>query len=248
MSSDIMNYLGAVEVIKTAILQAQYAAAKSANAQQLQLYFAVGGYVSANTRNGAWGSRALKSISEQLQRELPGLRGFSEANLKYMRLFFEAWSNLDDGRLFLDSSLASDESSHGSLMDICHLQVPKSGICSPADFLSIGFTHHRYILAGAKAVDERLFYIHKCATEHLSVEALKRSLKADDFHHQGEVSHNFLSTLPKSQQALCAIATLTVWWRSNSKTAPSNRRILVSSPAIYVSWTTLSVASMRIPP
>lgn len=39
------------------------------------------------------------------------------------------------------------------------------------------------------------------------MEALKRSLKADDFHHQGEVSNNFLSTLPKGQQALRAIAT-----------------------------------------
>ena len=39
------------------------------------------------------------------------------------------------------------------------------------------------------------------------MEALKRSLKADDFHHQGEVSSNFLSTLPKGQQALRAIAT-----------------------------------------
>lgn len=56
-------------------------------------------------------------------------------------------------------------------------------------------------------LDERLFYIHKCASEHLSVEALKRSLRADDFHHQGTISSNFSSTLPKSQQALHAIAT-----------------------------------------
>ena len=39
-----------------------------------------------------------------------------------------------------------------------------------------------------KTLDERLFYIHKCATEHLSVEALKRSIKANDFHHQGKGS------------------------------------------------------------
>ncbi len=45
MTGDGTNYREAVETIKGAILQAQYAAAKSANAQQLQLYFAVGGYL-----------------------------------------------------------------------------------------------------------------------------------------------------------------------------------------------------------
>ena len=75
------------------------------------------------------------------------------------------------------------------------------------EFLSIGFTHHRWILSLAKTLDERLFYIHKCADEHLSVEALKRSIKADDFHHQGKAPNNYLATLPKSQQALRAINT-----------------------------------------
>ena len=42
MANDRTNYREAVETIKGAILQAQYAAAKSANAQQLQLSFAVG--------------------------------------------------------------------------------------------------------------------------------------------------------------------------------------------------------------
>lgn len=45
MASEINGYGEAVEAIKAAILRAQYAAAKSTNAQQLQLYYAVGGYL-----------------------------------------------------------------------------------------------------------------------------------------------------------------------------------------------------------
>lgn len=207
MTPEITGYREAVQTIKTAILQAQYAAAKSANAQQLQLYFAVGGYVSANTRNGAWGTGALKTISEQLQKELPGLRGFSETNLRYMRMFFEAWAGCHEDAAPSISSVATDEIGFENILAIHQLRLMDSGGCSPEDFLSIGFTHHCAILAATKTFDERLFYIHKCAVEHLSVEALKRSLKADDFHHQGEVSSNFLSALPKGQQALRAIAT-----------------------------------------
>ena len=93
MASEINGYGEAVEAIQAAILQAQYAAAKSTNAQQLRLYYAIGSFVSANTRCGRWGSGALKAISEQLQREMPGLRGFSGRNLYYMKTFYEEWSN-----------------------------------------------------------------------------------------------------------------------------------------------------------
>lgn len=44
---------------------------------------------------GVWGTGAIKAISEQLHKELPGLRGFSERNIKNMRAFYEEWQGLD---------------------------------------------------------------------------------------------------------------------------------------------------------
>lgn len=85
------NYKKAVDTIKTAILQSQYMAVKAVNSSQLSLYYGVGEYVSHNSRDGFWGTRAIENISEQLQKELPGLRGFSAANIKFMRQFYEAW-------------------------------------------------------------------------------------------------------------------------------------------------------------
>lgn len=65
----------AVQTIKTAILQSQARAVKGVNQEQLALYYGIGRYISKNTRNQKWGSGALKSISERLRHELPGLRG-----------------------------------------------------------------------------------------------------------------------------------------------------------------------------
>lgn len=79
----------AVQVIKSAILQSQMRAVKAINQEQLALYYGIGRYVSMNSRKGFWGKGAIKSISELLRRELPGLRGFSEASLKKMRSFYE---------------------------------------------------------------------------------------------------------------------------------------------------------------
>lgn len=88
------RYNEAVQQIKSAILQSQLEAVKAVNRQMLALYYGIGKYVSDNTRTGAWGTGAIETISEQLRRELPGLRGFSPASIKKMRIFYEQWSKL----------------------------------------------------------------------------------------------------------------------------------------------------------
>ena len=95
MNTRKTSYTTAAEQIKEAILSSQYTAAKQVNAVQLSLYYGVGRYVSQNTRKGVWGTGAIKAISEQLHKELPGLRGFSERNIKNMRAFYEEWQGLD---------------------------------------------------------------------------------------------------------------------------------------------------------
>ena len=91
MEESIIKYRNAVSTIKQAILQSQYRAAKLVTGEQLSLYFGIGGYVSANSREGTWGTGAIDRISEQLRRELPGLRGFSATSIKKMRTFYEFW-------------------------------------------------------------------------------------------------------------------------------------------------------------
>ena len=81
----------AVRTINAAILQSQSKAVKMISGTQLSLYYGVGLYVSANSRKGKWGTGAIKIFSEQLRRELPGLRGFSEEGIKKMRTFAEFW-------------------------------------------------------------------------------------------------------------------------------------------------------------
>ena len=56
-------------------------------------------------------------------------------------------------------------------------------------------------------MEERLFYIGRCADEHLAVEALKSSLAADDYHHQGSLLNNFMRMLPAAEQTFRAINT-----------------------------------------
>ena len=199
---DYIEYNDDVQAIKQAILQSQYQAAKRANALQLGLYYSVGGFVSERVESGRWGEGALKAVSGQLQRELPGLRGFSERNLYYMKTFYEVWAPVIGGAS--DSALASAELPSD---DFLHLQVQKVPDFSAKDFLGIGFAQHRTILEKVKDRDERFFYIRCCAREHYRVEDLRRAIKRDDYHHQGQMPNNFLATMPSSQRALRVIET-----------------------------------------
>ena len=197
---DYIEYNDDVQAIKQAILQSQYQAAKRANALQLGLYYSVSGFVSERVESGRWGEGALKAVSGQLQRELPGLRGFSERNLYYMKTLYEVWAPVIGEAS--DSALASAELPSD---DFLHLQVQKVPDFPAKDFLGIGFTQHRTILEKVKDRDERFFYIRCCAREHYRVEDLRRAIKRDDYHHQGQMPNNFLATMPSSQRALRVI-------------------------------------------
>jgi len=118
------KYTSAVEAIKTAILQGQYEAAKGVNRIQLAVYFGIGKYISLNTRKGVWGTGALKIISDRLQKELPGLRVFSENSLKNMRKFYEEWQMLDANL----SVITDDLQKSNSTTTVAELQNTNSAI------------------------------------------------------------------------------------------------------------------------
>ncbi|MBR5910733.1 MAG: DUF1016 family protein [Bacteroidales bacterium] len=205
----------AVETIKTAILQSQERTAKNVNSDVLALYYSVGGFISENSRKQKWGSGAIKAISNQLQKELPGLRGFGESNIKNMRQFYEEWSKFVFRQPMAVeiqvAEIVQDEIRQPSATQIA-LPILQTRFLSTAldvgtahDFLSISFTHHMEILNKTDTLEERLFYIRHTAAYKWDKYRLRELLKQDLYHHQSAMPNNFLQTLPKRVQALKAI-------------------------------------------
>ncbi len=83
-----------IKQLKQQIVASRYVVAKIANAESLKLYFTVGKIIDNRFEQERWGAKVLDTISEQLQQELPGLRGFSAVNLKKMRVFYKEWKTL----------------------------------------------------------------------------------------------------------------------------------------------------------
>ena len=49
-----------------------------------------------NLKSAKWGAKIIRSIADDLQKELPGLRGFSFRNLKNMRQFYDEYFFVDE--------------------------------------------------------------------------------------------------------------------------------------------------------
>ena len=195
------NYIEAVKTIKEAILRSQYRAAASVNKEQLSLYYGIGRYVSENSRTGFWGKGAIEQISSLLQKELPGLRGFSTSNIKNMRVFYEEWEPVLNRQPLADD-LVLDEK-----LLLVEIRQPLADEFNWSDFLSIGFSHHTEIISKAKTLEARLFYIHECATRYWSKYTLRDYLKTDLYSHRGTFPNNFAQALPDTKQALKAVCS-----------------------------------------
>lgn len=206
-NNGIQQTTDAVNILKTAILQSQSRAVKAVNQEQLALYYGVGRYISANTRKKHWGGGMIKSISQSLRSELPGLRGFGESQLKNMRLFYEAWNMLESNSPITTGEIGKvlqvDENECSTIRQLQLANLPDFPII---EFLSISFTHHIRIIENAKDINERLFYIRYCHNYKPTTETLPSIIKKQDlYHHQGAMPNNFLATIPDYKQAYRAI-------------------------------------------
>ena len=136
--------------IKQQIVQSRYVAARLANREQLMLYFKTGLMISEKIKAQKWGAKVLDQISADLQKELPGLKGFSPGNLKKIRLFAEAYAP----HLVIGST-ASNQIRLAGIRDGFSISSTLSNLienkaCYEA-FTGISFSHHFTIITKIKS-------------------------------------------------------------------------------------------------
>lgn len=187
------DYLSAVKVIKDAILKSRYRAVQMVNHEMLALYYGIGGFISTESRSAQWGSGAIKTISAMLKQELPGLRGFSETNIKRMRQFYEVWCPYFTNRPFETGDLTIAVSDKA--IAIRPLATDDLSEQDLKAFLSVGFTLHDILLGKTDTLDERLFYIRLCAERFWDADELKYHLKEKLYNPNTIQQTNFARTI-----------------------------------------------------
>jgi len=176
------EYINFIAGLKQNIIQSRYTAARLANKEALLLYFKTGKMLSEKIAAEKWGAKVLEQIAEDLQKQLPGLKGFSHRNLKNMRQFALAYETFSI-RQTVSAQLAD------SIMQSPTAQLPET-------WYNISFSHHMSLINKCKSNEERFFYMGRAAAEFWSLRILEHHINANLYKHQGKIANNFNTTLP----------------------------------------------------
>jgi len=82
------EYTHLLESIKTRIRRAQYDALKAVNKEMIVLYWDIGKMIVERQQKEGWGKAVVETLAVDLQKEFPGVQGYSKDNLWRMRKFF----------------------------------------------------------------------------------------------------------------------------------------------------------------
>jgi len=189
------NYIEFLNSLKQEIISSRYQAARLANREQLLLYFKTGKMLAEKVKSQKWGTKILEQIAQDLQKNIPGLKGFSVTNLKKMRQFYEAYLDLEIG------PSVTAQMKKGDSLPAVKKDVPPIGPLPTIQleaFFSISFTHHILLLNRCKKVEERFFYIENAATQFWSVSIMEHQIDADLYKKQGKLPNNFQTTISES--------------------------------------------------
>ncbi|MEA1928484.1 MAG: PDDEXK nuclease domain-containing protein, partial [Candidatus Auribacterota bacterium] len=88
------DYVALLIEVKERIRNAQYQAFKAVNKELIGLYWDIGRLIVARQSGDTWGKSIAQQLAGDLQKEFPGVTGFSRRNVFYMREFYLAYCDL----------------------------------------------------------------------------------------------------------------------------------------------------------
>ena len=92
MPADYVQWLAD---IKNRVLTARHKAVLAVNAELVSLYWHIGRDILQRQAAQGWGSKVIDRLGRDLREAFPEMKGFSRANLMYMRAFAEAWTDFE---------------------------------------------------------------------------------------------------------------------------------------------------------
>lgn len=93
MEAEIEGYEPFVNDVKQLIHEKQYQILKVMNTETINLYWEIGEEIYRQQEEKGWGKSIVEVLAKELQKEFPGAKGYSAANLWRMRNFYLNYRN-----------------------------------------------------------------------------------------------------------------------------------------------------------
>ena len=151
-----------LSVLKNNIRQCQIKAALKVNRELLSLYWQLGKEIVEKQETAQWGEGFIAQLSKDLSAEFPEMKGWSERNLRRVRLWYITYSQHLAIRTQLVSKIDVDMPRKNPIKDNT-LQIQKQVVpeFQPFEdvFFSVPWGHHVVIMQKCKDLSAAIFYI-----------------------------------------------------------------------------------------
>lgn len=201
------EYRSWVKELKQRYLSARLKAAIDANRTLLEYYWSLGRDIADKQYANTYGTGFYKTLSHDLRSEMPGEKGFSEGNIRYMYRFYQLYSQHIENLLH-----AVEESAPTNLLrgveDFKSTKYPQGADDLIAEICSIPWFHQQRIIDKCKGdVKKALFFVRKVIENSWGRDVLLNCLGTDLYERQAKAITNFSKTLPALQSDLAQQTT-----------------------------------------
>lgn len=208
---DTSDYKDWLVELKERFYSHRLKASCATNGYLLDFYWKLGRDIEAKQYANTYGSGFYKNLSQDLKNEMPGVKGFSPINLRYMNKFFKLYAPLYRN-IPQTAELFSDSLSDSNVPQVAEQSEKRQ---QPVDdfkmLFSIPWDHHRRIIDKCKDdMDKALFFARKTWENNWGRDALLNWLDTDLYERDGKAVTNFQSTLSAVQSDLAQQMTSAV--------------------------------------
>jgi predicted nuclease of restriction endonuclease-like (RecB) superfamily len=174
----INEYTELLHAIKDKVRNAQLKAVVAVNQELLRFYWELGGIIIEKQAKTTWGDGLINQLSSDLKKEFPDMKGFSISNLKYIKQWFQFYSQ---------NSVISQQ--------------------AVGQITQIPWGHNIAIISKCKSLTEAIYYVHNTMQHNWSRSVLVHQIESGLYNREGKSINNFAENLPMPQSDL-AVQTL----------------------------------------
>ena len=177
-----VGYTDALEQLKTRIRSAQLQAAVSVNQELIRLYWDIGKQIVQRQQAESWGRSIVSRLAQDLQKEFPGVTGFSLSNLWRMRSFYLAYTQ--------------------EVVKLAQAVREMDGTSLPPPMACLPWGHNILLVEKLSDTHHRLWYAQQTILHGWSRAVLLHQIDTGAHQRQGKALTNFERTLPEPRSEL----------------------------------------------
>ena len=190
MENELMLYCSFIKDIKELIYRRQYEAMKRVNTELIRLYWEIGAEIERQQREHGRGKSVVEALAKELQKEFPGVQGFSARNLWRMLNFYAEFSQ--NPKLPPPVAEMAEDAAIPAILPPLVAEISWSKICA--------------IMEKCKAPYEREFYIKMTKRYGWTKDVLINNIENQAFEKYLTSQTNFDETVPEKYRHQAKLA------------------------------------------